>query len=158
MTEVRVRRLVEPTDAEVDALAGLFDAYRAHYGEPVDPGGSRQWLAEHLRSGRLSAFVADLGGELVGFACTMDVPASLRLAHYWQVRDLFVVPGHRRVGVARALLDVIRSAAAAAGALRLAVQTEDDNAIARQLYEGIGFDVVEGYVGLTLPLVSGESG
>ena len=158
MTEVRVRRLAEPTDAEVAELAGLFDAYRAHYGEQVDAGASRQWLAENLRSGRLSAFLADVDGEPVGFAATMDVPASLRLGHYWQVRDLFVVPGRRRLGVARALLDVIRSAAAAAGALRLAVQTEDDNAIARHLYQASGFAVVEGYVGLTLPLVSDEGG
>jgi hypothetical protein len=26
----------------------------------------------------------------------MEVPASLRLAHFWQIRDLFVLPTHQR--------------------------------------------------------------
>jgi hypothetical protein len=40
----------------------------------------------------LAAFIAEMQGEQIGFAVTMDVPASLRLAHYWQIRDLFVAP------------------------------------------------------------------
>jgi GNAT superfamily N-acetyltransferase len=43
-------------------------------------------------------FVAEDNGGLVGFAITMEVPASLRLAHFWQIRDLFVLPTHRRLG------------------------------------------------------------
>jgi hypothetical protein len=40
----------------------------------------------------LAAFIAEMQGEQIGFAVTMDVPASLRLGHYWQIRDLFVAP------------------------------------------------------------------
>ena len=130
-----VRALNAPTPAEIEGLADLFDRYRAHYVEGVDASQSRRWLQRNIGSGRLDAFVAESDGELVGFAITMDVPASLRLGHFWQIRDLFVVPHRRRLGVARALLDHIRSAATAAGALRLVLQTELDNTSALRLYE-----------------------
>jgi GNAT superfamily N-acetyltransferase len=157
-SEVLVRPLEAPTEAEITELAGLFDQYRAHYGEAIRAGQSASWLRHNLRSGRLAAFIAEMRGELIGFAVTMDVPASLRLGHYWQIKDLFVTPSRRRLGVARVLLDGIHSAAAAAGALRLAVQTEADNAGAIRLYEGCGFVPVEGYRGLALALVPDEGG
>jgi GNAT superfamily N-acetyltransferase len=72
-------------------------------------------------------FIAEDSGRFVGFAITIEIPASLRLARYWQIRDLFVLPAHRRLGVGRALLASVRAAAIASGALRLVVQTEDDN-------------------------------
>jgi GNAT superfamily N-acetyltransferase len=122
----------------------------------IDPGASAEWLADNLERERLIVFVAEIDGELVGFATTVDILASLRLSHYWQVRDLFVIPSRRRLGVARALLELIRSSAASAGALRLAVQSEDDNAVARRLYESLGFALVGGYVGLAMPLASDE--
>jgi GNAT superfamily N-acetyltransferase len=157
-TEVLVRPLKAPTEAEIAELASLFDQYRAHYGQAIQARQSAAWLRRNLRSGRLAAFIAEMHGEQIGFAITMDVPASLRLRHYWQIRDLFVAPSRRRLGVARALLDGIHSAATAAGALRLAVQTEVDNAGALRLYEACGFTPVEGYVGLASPLVPDEAG
>jgi GNAT superfamily N-acetyltransferase len=157
-TEILVRLLEAPTEAEITELAGLFDLYRAHYGQAVQAGRSASWLRHNIGSGRLTAFIAEMHGELVGFAVTMDVPASLRLGHYWQIRDLFVTPSRRRLGVARVLLEGIHRSATAAGALRLAVQTEVDNASAMRLYEESGFTPVEGYRGLALPLVPDEGG
>jgi GNAT superfamily N-acetyltransferase len=149
---VSVRALAAPARTEIEALAGLFDRYRVHYGEASDAARSASWLDEHLRSGRLRAFVAEAGAEFVGFAITMEVPASLRLARFWQIRDLYVLPAHRRLGVGRALLASVREAAIAAGALRLVVQTEDDNDPALRLYAESGYAPVEGYRALMLPL------
>jgi GNAT superfamily N-acetyltransferase len=151
---VAVRALAAPTPGEIEALAAIFDRYRAHYGEASDTSRSAAWLGENLRAGRLGAFVAEDGGRLVGFAITTEVPASLRLSRFWQIRDLFVLPAHRRLGVARALLTSVREAAIAAGALRLVVQTEDDNDPALRLYADCGYAVIEGYRSLLLPLVT----
>ena len=63
----------------------------------------------------------------------MIVSASLRLGHFWQIRDLFGLPNHRRLGVGRTLLELIRAAAIGAGALRLVLQTEADNTPALRL-------------------------
>lgn len=149
---VSVRTLGAPTRGEIEALAEIFDQYRAHYGEAPDTSGSARWLDENLRTSRLRAVVAEDDGRFVGFAITVEVPASLRLAHFWQIRDLFVLPTHRRLGVGRALLASVRAAAVASGALRLAVQTEDDNDPALRLYVDSNYTLVEGYCSLMLPL------
>jgi len=149
---VSVRTLTAPTRREIEELAGIFEQYRAHYGEPPDAARSATWLEQNLKSSRFRAFVAEDQGQSVGFAITMEVPASLRLGHFWQIRDLFVLPQQRRLGVGRALLDSLRAAAIAAGALRLVLQTENDNDPALRLYAESGYTLVEGYRSLTLPL------
>lgn len=147
-----VRILTAPSRSEVEALAEVFDRYRAHYGEPSDAPSSRRWLEQCLDAGRLRAFVAEDAGRLVGFATTIEVPASLRLAHFWQIRDLFVLPAHRGLGVGHALLASVRAAAVESGAVRLTVQTESDNVAALRLYADDGYALINGYSHLTLPL------
>lgn len=144
-------RAAAPTRSELEALARLFDRYRAHYGEHSDASRATRWLDENLRTGRLRAFVAADGASLVGFAIAMEVPASLRLGHFWHIRDLFVLPAHRRRGVGRALLASVRAAAIESGALRLVVQTEDDNGPALRLYAESGFERIQGHRMLVLP-------
>src|SRR5579862_4854745 len=102
---VTVRALAAST--EVGDLAAMFDLYRVHYGEVADAGQTASWLETNLRGGRLEAFVAEDSGESIGFATAMVVPASLRLGLFWQIRDLFVLPDHRRLGVGRALLEAV---------------------------------------------------
>ncbi len=149
---VSVRMLAPPTRREIEALAEIFDQYRAHYGEDPDASRSACWLDENLATSRLRVFVAEDSGRFVGVATTMDVPASLRLAHFWQIRDLFVLRTHRRLGVARALLASVRAAAIGSGALRLVLQTEDDNDPALRLYADSGYTLIKGYRSLMLPL------
>jgi ribosomal protein S18 acetylase RimI-like enzyme len=148
---VAVRSVAAPTRGELEALAEIFDRYRAHYGEDSDVPRTAGWLEENLGAGRLRAFVAEDGGTFVGFAITTEIPASLRLARFWQIRDLFVLPTHRRLGVGRALIASVQAAAIEAGALRLVVQTENDNDPALRLYADSGFEVIEGYRSLVLP-------
>ena len=68
------------------------------------------------------------------------------------VRDVFVDPRWRRTGVARALLDEVRASAQQRGALRMTLQTEDDNVAALRLYEKYGFTPVTGLRQLALAL------
>jgi GNAT superfamily N-acetyltransferase len=149
---VSVRALDAPTRREIEGLAEIFDQYRAHYGEASDAFRSASWLDENLSASRLRVFVAEDSARFVGFAITMDVPASLQLAHFWQIRDLFVLPTHRRRGVGRALLASVRAAAIASTALRLVVQTEDDNDPALRLYADSGYALIKGYCSLILLL------
>jgi GNAT superfamily N-acetyltransferase len=151
---ISVRELARPTRREIEVLAELFDQYRVHYGESPDRARSACWLDENLSASHLRAFVAGEGGKLVGFATIAELPASLRLSHFWQVRDLFVLPTHRRLGLARSLLATIRQAAIASGAIRLVVQTEEDNDPALRLYTGGGYAPNKGYLSLMLPLSS----
>jgi len=148
-------RVTAPTESAADQLtgvAGVFDQYRRHYGQPVVAGQTLAWLTEQTSHQRLAIFIAHVGEDLAGLATTVVVPASLRLGCSWQLRDLYVVPSARRRGVARALVGAVRQAATAAGAIRLSVQTEPGNIAALQLYRTSNFVAVENIQTLALPL------
>ncbi|HET7660354.1 MAG TPA: GNAT family N-acetyltransferase [Oryzihumus sp.] len=130
-------------------LARLFDEYREHYGERADPAASQAWLRQHMTSGALRAFLAVRGDEVAGFALVAPIPASQRLGLFWQLRDLFVAPRHRRIGVGEALLSSLCNAAVAHGAARLSLVTESDNAAALELYAKAGFEPVTGYASMS---------
>jgi len=149
-------QLDQPTAAELAEVATVFDQYRHHYGEPVVAGQALAWLTQHTRSGMLTIFTAHAGGDLVGIATTVAGLASLRLGCFWQLRDLYVVPSARRCGAGRALVAAARAAAAAAGAIRLSVQTEPGNTAALALYRASGFLPVEDLQVLALDLSPGD--
>ena len=158
MSGVSVRLLTAPTRSEIEGLGEIFEQYRGHYGEHSDASRSGGWLEKWLGSGRLRVFAAEDDARLLGFATTMEVPASLRLGQYWQVRDLFVLPTHRRVGIGRALLASVRAAAIASGALRIVVQTEEGNDAALHLYSDSGYTPIKGYSSLMLSIDPGREG
>src|SRR5262245_61371269 len=152
MVPVTVTALTKPTAEQLVDVAEVFDQYRRHYGQPVVAGQTLAWLSDHTSHRQLSVFVAHIGEDLAGLATTVALPASLRLGCSWQLRDLYVVPGARRRGVARALVGAVRQAATAAGAIRLSVQTEPSNIAAVQVYRTSGFVPVEDIRTLALPL------
>ncbi len=126
------------SDAVVE-LTRLFELYRIHYGQLPDQDATRVWIGEMARSGELEFYGAYRGPRMVGFAAIHRVPASLRLGRFWQLRDLFADPAVRRQGIARRLVETVQQAATDAGALRLTLQTEPDNAAALALYFQCGF-------------------
>ena len=109
------------------------------------PVGTRLWVS---RTAGLF-FTAAAGVKYSG-THSASTPASLRLGHYWQLRDLYVADHHRRRGVGRALLARVRDAAAADGALRVSLTTEAGNVAALTLYRRFGFEAVDGYRSMSL--------
>ncbi|MGN6678892.1 MAG: GNAT family N-acetyltransferase [Streptosporangiaceae bacterium] len=147
-----VTQLVQPTAAELADVATVFEQYRRHYGQPVVAGQALAWLTQYTRSGMLTIFTAHIGRDLVGIATTVVLPASLRLACSWQIRDLYVVPRARRHGAGSALVRAVAAAASQAGAIRLSIQTEPANTAALQLYRASGFVPVDDLHILSLDL------
>src|SRR5262245_29276222 len=145
-----------PNDDGFPSFVELFDRYRAHYGQSVDRERSRAWLTDATTTGPMRAFLARVDEVAVGICLIAICPASLTLGEFWMVRDVYVDPAWRRIGVARALLDAVRTAAETGGALRLTLQTEDDNAAALRLYERFGFGPVTGLRHLTLALAQSQ--
>jgi GNAT superfamily N-acetyltransferase len=141
-----------PGDDGFRSFVELFERYRAHYGQPVDRDRSRAWLTEATTTGPMRAFLARVDAVAAGICLIAICPASLTLGEFWMIRDVFVDARWRRTGVARGLLDAVRTAARQRGALRLTVQTEDDNAAALRLYERYGFAPVTGLRQLMLGL------
>ena len=144
------------TEETLAAAAVVFDDYRHHYGQPPDDDGRTvDWLAEMVRAGLLTVYTASTepgDAAPVGLATAHPVPASLVMGRSWQLRDLYVLPGARRLGVAAALVGAVRDAAHAAGATRLSLVTEGDNEAALSLYRRLGFAPVGGLTSLSLDL------
>lgn len=138
-----------------DVVCGLFDDYRAHYGQDRSLSAVRAWLGELTSSGRLRVFVATVDGLPRGFATTMVSPASLTLGTALLIRDLWVDPEYRRLGLARQLLTEVIRTGRASGARRIALQTEADNLPALSLYEEFGFERITGLELLGLELGGG---
>lgn len=92
---------------------------------------------QRAEGGTVSAnFIAREGGVDVGLAAVFaepDAPGRMHLVSMW------VDPGYRRRGVARALVDQAVRWAAERRAREVILWVADQNAAARRLYERIGF-------------------
>ncbi|MGH8214537.1 MAG: GNAT family N-acetyltransferase [Rhodanobacteraceae bacterium] len=129
------------TPADQDALSRLFDAYRVFYRQPSDPQGAHDFLLARAEGGQSEIFLARdaESGEVLGFTQLYPSFSSVSMRRVWVLNDLFVAPGARRRGVARALMEAARAFARASGALRLVLETAEDNRSAQALYESLGY-------------------
>lgn len=125
---------------DVAALAPLFDAYRVFYAQESDPALARDFLIARLRGSESVIFIArDTGGDALGFTQLYPMFSSVAARRVWILNDLFVAPAARKRGVARALMDSAKRHAIQAGALRLELETANDNRAAQALYESLGY-------------------
>lgn len=126
---------------DLDALAALFDAYRVFYRQVSDPATARSFLDERLRRNESVIFIARDGGnrEALGFTQLYPSFSSVSAGRIWVLNDLFVTPAARNCGVARALMNRARDFAMETGALRLVLETAEDNHAAQALYESLGY-------------------
>jgi ribosomal protein S18 acetylase RimI-like enzyme len=125
---------------DLDALATLFDGYRVFYRQPSDPALARAFIEERLRLDESVIFIARDGSkEALGFTQLYPMFSSVAARRIWVLNDLFVASGARKRGVARALMDRARDFDTEKGALRLILETAEDNHAAQALYESLGY-------------------
>lgn len=126
---------------DLDALAPLFDGYRVFYKQASDPALARAFIEERLQRDESVIFIALDGWNRAALGFTQLYPmfSSVAARRIWVLNDLFVVPAARKRGVARALMDCARDFATEAGALRLILETAEDNHAAQALYESLGY-------------------
>lgn len=128
------------TLADLDDLTALFDAYRVFYRRASDHAVARTFIEERLQRGESVIFIArDASGKALGFTQLYPAFSSVSARRIWILNDLFVAPGTRNRGVARQLMDRARAFATEAGALRLVLETAEDNHPAQTLYEALGY-------------------
>lgn len=140
----------EVRDAGIDdlpALAALFDSYRVFYGQPSDPARARDFLRQRLEQGDSHLLLAPDGrGGALGFVQLYPSFTSVGTAPIEILNDLFVAPGARGRGVARALLHRAVEDARGRGAVKLMLSTAVDNTPAQALYESEGWVRDPGFV------------
>ena len=133
-----VRRAV-PEDAP--RVVELFEGYLGFYAQDAPAGAAAAYLQRRLARGDSRVWVAEVDGVLAGFTQVYDEFSSLRLRHRYELNDLYVAPAARGTGAGRALVNAVIDAAAADGVDGVVLETRPANAVARALYESLGFTV-----------------
>lgn len=127
-------------DADIDAVARLFDAYRQFNGKPSSLEEGRRFLQYRLEAGEATIFVAETpAAAIAGFTLLYETYSSVSLGRVLIVNDLFVDPSWRRLGLGSALLQAAAKHARATGAIRLTATTAIQNTATQILNEQVGF-------------------
>jgi ribosomal protein S18 acetylase RimI-like enzyme len=133
---VRVRT-AEPRDA--DAVLALMEGL-TRPAVADDPGPQRAVFLAHLEHEDAELYVADVDGELAGAVSLWIQPRLNWTTPQAWIPDLYVDPGFRRRGAARALLDACVEEARRRGCHVLVLESGHHRAEAHQLYESYGFE------------------
>ncbi len=136
---------------DLEALVPLFDAYRQFYAQVADASAARAFLRTRFERGDSFVLIAWRDGEALGFTQLYPFPSSVRGAEQFVLNDLFVWPAVRGGGVATRLLEAARDFAARRGAVRLLLETGEDNP-AQHLYERLGYVRETGFLHYALAL------
>jgi len=137
LTRLAVRRAGE---ADIPAVAALFDAYRQFYEMPADLAAAQAYVRRRIEAAESVVFIAeDPAGTPVGFCQLYPTFCSVFMARIYVLYDLFVAPAARKTGAARALLSAAEGFAAGMGARRLELRTARTNLPAQALYESCGW-------------------
>jgi ribosomal protein S18 acetylase RimI-like enzyme len=130
--------------ADLDIVAGLFDAYRRFYEQPADLALARGFLGDRLALGESVILLAedpDATGaaRYPGFCQLYPTFCSVAAAPIYVLYDLFVDPQSRRGGVGRTLLLAAERLAAERGKVRMDLSTAKTNVNAQSVYESLGW-------------------
>ena len=119
-----------------DGWERLWAAYLAFYKVELTPAVTeRTWARLMDPSNPLKGRVAEVGGQLMGFALHLNHPSTWVAGDDCYLEDLFVDDAARGQGLGRALIDDLKTLATARGWHRLYWHTDEGNARARALYD-----------------------
>jgi GNAT superfamily N-acetyltransferase len=131
VTEIRALKESDRTAWE-DLWKGYLRFYRQHLPQEV----TAATFARLMKPGaQPHALVAEHEGRLVGFVHYLFHSSTWSLKDICYLEDLFVDPGARGKGIARALIQAVYAAADAAQAASVYWMTQEFNADGRALYD-----------------------
>ncbi|MFZ4649839.1 MAG: GNAT family N-acetyltransferase [Rubrivivax sp.] len=124
------------TQAHRPAWQPLAEGYKAFYKTPTTPAEYDRAWARLMAARDVHGLGANLDGRLVGIVHFLH-HGSTWADTVCYLQDLYTAPEARGRGVARALIGAVAGQAREAGAARLYWLTQEDNAVARALYEQV---------------------
>lgn len=123
-------------DAWILLWRGYLAFYRTELSAAVTEETWRRLLDPAGRIHGIGAF--EDSGRLIGLVHYLFHPVTWSLTDRCYLEDLFVAPEARGSGAGGALIEAVYRAADAAGADQVYWLTEEDNTVARRLYERVG--------------------
>jgi GNAT superfamily N-acetyltransferase len=132
----------DTTPADRRAFLALWQGYLAYYGVDLAPEVTAATWARLLDpASPVKARLAEVDGQVMGFAIHLHHPSTWVLTEDCYLEDLFVAPEARGQGLGRALIDDLIALARAKGWGRVYWHTRIDNEKARALYDQyVGWD------------------
>ncbi|UNW10753.1 GNAT family N-acetyltransferase [Acinetobacter indicus] len=127
------------TVADLEQLAVLFDEYRQFYGASSNLKLSHQFLQQHFENHESVIFIHVKDEVITGFILLYLGFSSVACTTYYILDDVYVTPVYRRQGSAKQLIDTAIHFARHNNALRISLQTQNNNYQSHQLYEQMGF-------------------
>lgn len=127
-------------EADLPALLAMIRALSAHHGDDAET--DRATLARDLLGDRpwMRGILAEVDGRPAGYAALHPAGRLQRGERSMNLHHLWVEPGLRGHGVARALVAAAEARAIEEGCAALLVSVEAENAAARGLYAAAGFE------------------
>ena len=133
------------------AWEGLWQGYLDYYQHPLAPEiTAHTWTRLMDTASPMGLRVAEVDGEVLGFAMHHHHPSSWVMGEDCYLEDLFVAPKARGQGLGRALIADLQDLARARGWYRLYWHTDVGNATARKLYDS--FVLADGHIRYRLTL------
>ena len=127
-------------ESDRTSWAALWGAYLQFYKTEVPADTYDVYFARLLGDDPqdFNALVAEKDGQLIGLTHYLFHRHGWKVENTCYLQDLYAAPAARGLGVGRALIEGVYAAADAAGAPSVYWNTQDDNAVARRLYDRIG--------------------
>ncbi len=126
----------DATPADEAAFRGLWQSYLAFYGVDLAPEvTAATWARLMNDTSPVKARLAEVDGQVMGFAVHLHHPSTWVLTEDCYLEDLFVAETARGHGLGRALIDDLIGLARSRGWSRVYWHTNGDNTRARALYD-----------------------
>ena len=126
-------------DGTPDDAPGLVPAFAA-LGYPAEPAMLRERLTAMLADdGTARILVANIGQEIVGFACLHETPMPHRPTAVGRITAIAVTDAARGSGAGRMLVEAAESHFKSRGIARLEVTSGDNHAAAHSFYRHLGY-------------------
>lgn len=139
--------------SDIPDLVPLFDGYIRFYKGNSDPVKFKAYLSERISRGEAIVFIARLDDDkAVGFTLLYPTFSSVSQARIYVLNDLFVHPEYRKKGIAKDLMRAASEFGRTQGAVRLHLETQEENKKAQRLYETTGWKKEIGYYHYNLEL------
>ena len=149
MVKDLVIRSATPDDIEAAAMLGAQIVRLHHATNPkrfflIDDveQGYAWWLRQEVERAEAIVLVAELGGEIVGYAygAIEERDWNLLLDRHGAVHDLCVAEKARRKGVGRAMVSAVMARLEELGAERIVARAMVQNEGAQRLCQSLGFE------------------
>lgn len=127
-----------PVACDRPALACLLRDMLVHYGQSAPAERLARSVERLVAPGDPTALVAEADGRLVGFAIAHGSFPAADLTDALFLRDIYVRPDARELGVGQALLVAVAGLARDRGCGRLEWLTGPDNVAAQRVYAAAG--------------------